>query len=690
MNLSDLGALAAMPSVVFRKPWKDLGDQALLEHLRSPREVHFDLVVDAEECTPEKITALLQGKFQFNEETHTLTEPISWRDNPSKDVEWHILLHKFYYAAGLGQAFLATGDQTYVKHWMRLIDSWINEVPVGFIAADVTGRRVQNWIYSTRAFLSHDARYRADLNASFVRKMLTSICEQVDFLCCNLTAKRNHRTLELYAIFLAGVAFPEMEQAAYWRELALRETVLNMQADLQADGVHCEQSSDYHHLAVRNWLHVRTLAARNDVEIPEKMDALLEQALEFSMYLHQPNGMVPSLSDGDVRSFVPLLKQGAQLFGRDDMLFVATQGKEGQPPSRQHIHFLASGYHVLRSPWLAAPHFSSAQHLVFDCGPLGEGNHGHFDALSFELFAHGHALIVDPGRYTYSEAGDKNWRVHFRSTAAHNTVCVDGRSQTAYTPKSVKEPSRHAQGAIRHKISGAPPDTKLIESSFSGTHGVVHGRCMSHEYDAVHERCIVFVDQRFWIVSDWMRSPSIHDYVLNFQMSVEAQASTRLTLVNGVQVSSPGLLMAQPLRKDQIVEISEGWVSARYGVKLEAPSFKTRVRADKTDFDTVLLPTSSKDETLHVSEREVLSDQHLSKQAIVITLSLNREAQVWGWFHSHEADAQYWRVGAYQFYGRWLLWQETSDGQIARAFSHVGAFLNDSKDPITLLTGSSI
>jgi hypothetical protein len=43
---------------------------------------------------------------------------------------------------------------------------------------------------------------------------------------------------------------------------------------------------------------------------------------------------------------------------------------------------------------------------------------------------------VDPGRYTYSEAGEVNWRVHFRSTAAHNTVCVDGRHQTRYAPKA--------------------------------------------------------------------------------------------------------------------------------------------------------------------------------------------------------------------------------------------------------------
>jgi hypothetical protein len=118
---------------------------------------------------------------------------------------------------------------------------------------------------------------------------------------------------------------------------------------------------------------------------------------------------------------------------------------------------------VLRSGWGDdGRRFADAQHLVFDCGPLGEGNHGHFDCLSFELAAHGRSLVVDPGRYTYSEAGETNWRVHFRGTAAHNTVCVDGRPQTRYAPKAIKEP-RHAQGTVRHKIAGPAPEATLLE-----------------------------------------------------------------------------------------------------------------------------------------------------------------------------------------------------------------------------------
>jgi uncharacterized heparinase superfamily protein len=688
MNLHDAAAVLSQSASFLGDSWSALDDDALLKHLRSPRNVQVDLVVDADECTPEKIAALMRGHFEFNGEAHMLADPVDWLTNPSEDVEWHILLHKFYYAAGLGQAFLATGDASYAERWMALIGSWMRVTPPGFIAADVTGRRVQNWIYSTRAFIACGTVHVARLDAGFVRRMLESLSLQVDFLCQNLTPKRNHRTLELYAIFLAGVAFPEMRRAAYWREFALRETVANMQADLQSDGVHCEQSTDYHHLALRNWLHVRTLASRNGIQVPPLMDTLLERALEFSLHIHKPDGAAPSFSDGDVHSFLPLLLQGAQLFGREDMRFVASRGAQGRPPANCTAHFPASGYHVVRSHWSMPPRFAHAQHLVFDCGPLGEGNHGHFDALSFELAAFGRSLIVDPGRYTYSESGDTNWRVHFRSTAAHNTVCVDGRSQTSYVAKAVRESSRHGQGTVRHKISGPAPETTLLESAASSELNLLHGRCASYEYDAVHERCIVFVDQCYWIVSDWMCAPSVHGYTLNFQLNPEAENQAKLSSRDGVQLDSPGLAIAQPLRKGQHTILTGGWVSARYGHKQTAPALRTSARGQNLNFDTVLLPWYDKNPMLQVTDILVLGECAASQPALRITLSLDEAPVVDGWFHARQAQAQLWRIGAYEFFGRWLHWREASDGRIIRAVSHLGAALRGPDGTVSLTQAS--
>ena len=177
---------------IFHAAWSALDDVALLAHFRTAREVRIDLIVDDDECTAAKIDAITAGRFEFNGETHALPEPLAWLHNPSTDIEWHILLHKFYYAAGLGRAYLASGEARYAKRWAQLLDGWMQSTPPGFIAADVTGRRVQNWIYSLHGILPS-----APLDAAFLRRLLHSLHEQVEFLCANLTPKRNHRTLEV-------------------------------------------------------------------------------------------------------------------------------------------------------------------------------------------------------------------------------------------------------------------------------------------------------------------------------------------------------------------------------------------------------------------------------------------------------------------------------------------------------------
>jgi hypothetical protein len=667
VNLHDARGVLAHDAPIFDAPWRDLDDDALLAHLCSARGVQVELVVDDDECTPEKIDGVMHGRFTFNGETHLLAEPIDWLANPSADVEWHILLHKFYYAAGLARAYRHTRDARYAQRWAALVDGWMRVTPPGFIAADVTGRRVQNWLYGLLALLQDGA----PLDAAFVRRLLASLHEQVEYLCAHLTPKRNHRTLELYAIFLAGVALPELRRAAAWRELALNETVANMRADLLGDGVHCELSTDYHHLALRNWLHVRTLAAAHGVAVPDEMDRLLERALEFSLHVHKPDGCVPSLSDGDVRGFLPLLAQGADLYRREDMRFVATRGAQGRAPEATLKTFAASGYSVLRSGWDA-----QAQYLVFDSGPLGEGNHGHFDCLSFELAAFGRSLVVDPARYTYSEAGDVNWRVHFRGTAAHNTVCVDGKHQTRYVPKPIREPSRHAHGSVRHKIAGPAPEAALLEAAQGDGLALLHGRCASHEYDAVHERVIAFVDGRFWIVSDWLRARTEHDYALHFQLGAPAQDRTVLaTGDDGVRLDSPQLTIVQPPRAGVSAQLDAGWVSERYGSKHAAPGLRCRQRSADADFDSVLLPWCERPPQVTASDLPVRAEDGTPARALRIALGEGAGARVHLWFHARSHAAQRWTIGEHVFCGRWLHLVEDGATGPQRAISHAGARL---------------
>ncbi len=424
-------------STFLRPPFDSWTPEQIYSYYRTRSHVKYFPIVDAIETERRKIDAILENRFEFNHEAYDLPANFDWKRNPSQDEEWLILLHKFYYAVGFGLYFRETQDRRYLSKWVELTSSWIAAIEPGFISSDVTGRRVQNWIFAHYYFVTTSPQPL--LFPSFYLKFLESVHQQVNYLRKNLTPRRNHRTLELYAIFLTAVVFPEMKGADEWLEFSKRELFENMQEDLLADGVQCELSTDYHHIVLRNYLGVRRLAQLNHIPMPKGTDELIRKALEFAKFCHKPDGRIPSLSDGDTGDYRYLLEQGYQLYGDEEMLYVATQGKKGKPPAWRSKAFKESGYCILRSGWGENERYDDERYLIFDCGPLGQGNHGHLDLLSFEMAAFGQSLILDPGRYTYDESGETNWRALFRGTGYHNTVQVDRKNQTQYVFKPKKE-----------------------------------------------------------------------------------------------------------------------------------------------------------------------------------------------------------------------------------------------------------
>jgi hypothetical protein len=441
----------------------------LLAYFQSRKGIAYFAIANEPEITREKIDGILSNNFNLNEESYPLPDRLDWLNNPSTDIEWAIMLHKFYYAVGLGIAFKETGDRRYADKWVELTSSWIATVPMDFLPSDVAGRRIQNWVFAHYYFVGECPTEA--VTPEFYVQFLASIHQQTSHLCQNLTPARNHRTLELYTIFLVAVVFPELTDADTWLQFSIAELTKNAQTDLLDDGVHCELSTDYHHIVLRNFLAVKRLAVLNNINLPSQLDNSIKKALEFSMYVHKPDGIIPSLSDGDIGSFLSLLEQGHEFYGDEEMLYVATKGRQGIPPKYRSKAFPSGGYYILRSGWgndkkpstegegwvrggqnrelanSCPPHpnqeetltawdtsgsYEDERYLVFDCGDLGAGNHGHLDLLSFEMAAYGQSLIVDPGRYTYDESGETNWRVLFRGTSYHNTVLVDGLNQARY------------------------------------------------------------------------------------------------------------------------------------------------------------------------------------------------------------------------------------------------------------------
>jgi Heparinase II/III-like protein/Heparinase II/III N-terminus len=504
------------------------------------------------------------GRFTSGGITLDLGPVPDWlADGLPHDEEWRIEWGKFYFGLDLADAYANTGDAIYLRTWEALVTTWIAQVAPQHDPTDVIGRRVQNWVYAWQTFACQDP---PGPGASTVEQLLASITDQVAHLRSHLTPERNHRTLELYALLIAALALPPVDPRGELRDFAWAALHANLQQDVWPDGVHRECSTHYHHMALRSYLGARENARRFHLAVPAAYDDRLRLACRAALHLHRPDRSVPAISDADQEDHTDLLLLADRLLGMPELRWAATAGADGTPPVERNVSFPCGGYVIQRSGWGdRGDAYTDERWLVLDAGPLGDGGHGHYDALHLEAYAYGRPLVVDPGRYTYSESGP-NWRRWFKGTAAHNTVTVDGLDQTPYR-------------------RGKPKHDRVARARVLWRHGtddhnldVVRGRVDSPCYDALHTRDVLFVAGEYWLVADHLTAATAHDYA--HRLHLTARAEGRTTVVSrdhDVVVRAPDVDLVYP--PGTIPRIEPGWVAPAYGIKERAPVISVERRA---------------------------------------------------------------------------------------------------------------
>jgi Heparinase II/III-like protein/Heparinase II/III N-terminus len=494
------------------------------------------------------------GRFCINDVTLDLGLEPDWIHAAlPADKEWRLQWSKFYYGLDLAWALQETGDPHYQDAFERLVRSWIAQVPIAFDTTDVIGRRIQNWIYAWNRFAA--APQCRDLDPDVAVSMEVSISEQVRYLRDHLTPERNHRTLELYALFIVALALPHLDPDADLLHFAMDSLHANMFCDILPDGVQRERSTHYHHVVLRSFIGVRENARRFNLTLPGGFDERLARACEFAMHSHRPDGCIPALSDSDTGSYLELLDLAGASLARPDFTYVATRGARGCRPSDMNVSFPDGGYYIQRSGWgSTATPLEEERFLIFDCGPLGDGGHGHYDALNVEIAASGSPLVMDPGRYTYCDDAP-HWRRWFKSTAAHNTVTVDDLNQTPYR---------------RAKPKGPVASGRLLQRSSEAGVDLLWGEVRSPAYDAVHRRRVLFVGGEYWLIEDTLQDLVPHTYTLRFHLAPQADGHTQISRDrHGCTVVAPGVVLA--IVTSGTIRIENGWIAPKYGRKVAAP-----------------------------------------------------------------------------------------------------------------------
>lgn len=586
-----------------------LAPDAFSAHFARPRPVGLPELPAASAAQLANADALLEGRFCAVGECFALGARFSWTLNPSRDKEWQIAHHKFYGAVDLAQAYRATGRADYLARWHGLIESWLDEMGSGFITASdaqVEAKRLEHWV--TSFLLIREGGGAAALPAGFLRRFLGRLGAEAAYVAAHLRPARNHRTFQLYALFLVGLVFPELRRAHGLVAQGRDGLCANLAHDFGADGVHIELSSHYHQITLETALSFVDLAQRNGIALPPGLIERLQRAAEFAMWLTWPDGRLPLINDADDSDHRPLFALAARLFKDAQLAWTASGGARGVAPAPRSKRFAQSGYFVLGDGWgHDAESFARRQHVFYDCGPLGEGSHSQYDLFNLTYFAGGRPILVDPGRYTYCAdpgADGIDWRHVFKSTASHNTVTIDGRDQTRYLSKSKTPPpgfERYERAVHPHKHG---PAVELAEAAShlgaaADSSDWICGTARSHEYTPLHTRLLAFVRRQYLVLIDRIDCSDGLPHRADLRFHFAAAAAGRVSLQHDarrLRAAGPGwqLDCLGAGDNDFAAALEAGWVSTTYGIKDPAPVLSVRQHAAGTmAFATVIASAAS-------------------------------------------------------------------------------------------------
>jgi hypothetical protein len=364
-------------------------------------------------------------------------------------IIWELNRHQHWLA--LGRAFWLTGDPRYRRRCIAELTGWMSANPplagINWASMLELGLRSLSWIWALHLFASPDAHD----DAAWSVDLLLGLDRQLTHVERNLSyyfSPNTHLLGEALALYVSGRALPELAASPRRADTGRRILIAEIGRQIADDGGHCERSTHYHRYTLDFYLLALATARATGDPIAAAFERAVVRLAAAARVLVDDRGRPPHLGDDDGGQLFPIagrdcddwrdsLALSASLTGREEFRIDSRCEEEfwllgGQrqlsavtaPAETRAISTALeqTGYFISRS--------RAGDHLIIDGGRHGyqNGGHAHADALSMTLTVRGRPLLIDPGTACYTIDAER--RDRFRSTAAHNTLTVDGRPQS--------------------------------------------------------------------------------------------------------------------------------------------------------------------------------------------------------------------------------------------------------------------
>jgi hypothetical protein len=515
------------------------------------------------------------------------------------DVKYIWELNRLQHLIPLALASVWTGKDIYKEEIARQTLSWIAENPfmmgVNWKSPLEAAIRLISWAF----VFSVTGSKLSDLFNKQIRQAIYQHQYFISKLYSKHSSANNHLIGEMAGLYVGSVIWPFYKESPSWQSLAKQKLIGEAVRQLETDGVGKERATEYQLFILEFFVIAGALGQAIGDPFPPEFWQRLGRMITFLSAISDRNGNLPVFGDGDsgqvvglsdtvpsrLRALVQLgdsrLKPTAYPVAADlrTLLLLWGQKSENIPMTFKLEHhrgdalraFPQGGYYVLS----ADRGRDDEMVVVFDAGPLGLPPlyaHGHADALSFWLSYGGHEFFVDSGTFTYYTHDP--WRAYFRSTAAHNTIRIDGHDQSIPGGRFLW--SHVANCRLDHTEEN--DDMVEVEAFHDGyrrlADPVIHRRCMR-----------LYKKSKKLLIRDTLNCADSHTIEVFFHFNencqveqtgpasfIAARENARLRITLDLQLK-PELLRGS---ENPIL----GWVSRTYGLK--EPSFTLVGRARLT------------------------------------------------------------------------------------------------------------
>ncbi len=469
------------------------------------------------------------------------TDEWDWRPEEMSQL-WRYHLHYFEWA----WSFAARPDQGWARPaFARLVEQW---------RAGTLPGRWDEWspyVVSLRVWNLCGVFGALVADGPQADAVARDIAVAAGFLRRNLETDvgGNHLIKNLKGLIGAGVF---LDNAKLVDRVALPRLAAQVELQVLADGGHFERSPSYHGQVLGDLIDIHNLLVTSGRAAPEWLGDAISRMQTWLRAMIHPDGEIAMFNDAtalgparlDALLHHPPAKDMQQVSDTRFTSLTAADGRSGElselgdvddpaPPGADMkrvsdtrftfrtpaprpavVALIESGYVVQRP--------AQDWYVVVDVGAPGPRDlpaHIHADALSLEMSLAGRRFIVDTGTSSY-DPGPR--RPIERSTAAHNTVVVDGEDQS------------EVWGLFR---AGRLADVfleELVETDDSTRLVASHTGYRHLDGEPIHRRTITTTPATM-VVCDEVLGSGIHQVELRWHFAPEVELSIEGEPATGVR-----------------------------------------------------------------------------------------------------------------------------------------------------------